>query len=233
MDEPLNVCLDDAEPDIAVELLAALVENQARAAFDPHLVGVLVVGRQRGKCRAGSSRAELNGHEAALLNAVDAIRSLAHVTTPRMQLEVQRDSHPGPWAEGPPAGASQLIHTPETWCRIALLFAGTPGLDASLLTLRRGIKQRGLVELAHAQSLRQQIDTWGGGVEVAGQDPVLVFDDGLGGFLPLSSADVSCRPLSLDSAGVIPVPSTLMVIGRGRVPATPDAPRALPALAAR
>ena len=43
--------------------------------------------------------AELTGHEAALLNAVDAIRSLAHVTTPRMQLEVQRDSHPGPWAE--------------------------------------------------------------------------------------------------------------------------------------
>ena len=44
--------------------------------------------------------AELNGHEAALLNAVDVIRTLAHVTTPRMRLEVQRDSHPGPWAEG-------------------------------------------------------------------------------------------------------------------------------------
>ena len=101
---------------------------------------------------------------------------------------MQRDSHPGPWAEGPPADASRLIHTPETWCRIALLFAGAPGLDASLLTLRRGIKQRGLVELAQSQSLRAQIDAWGGGVEVAGQDPVLVFDDGLGGFLPLSAA---------------------------------------------
>ena len=159
--------------------------------------------------------AELNGHEAALLNAVDAIRSLAHVTTPRMQLEVQRDSHPGPWAEGPPADASRLIHTPETWCRIALLFAGASGLDASLLTLRRGIKQRGLVELAHTQSLRRQIDAWGGGVEVEGQDPVLVFDDGLGGFLPLSEADVSCRPLSLASAGIDPVPSTLMVMAEG------------------
>jgi len=159
--------------------------------------------------------AELNGHEAALLNAVDAIRSLAHVTTPRMQLEVQRDSHPGPWAEGPPADASRLIHTPETWCRIALLFAGASGLEASLLTLRRGIKQRGLVELAQSQSLRRQIDAWGGGVEVAGQDPVLVFDDGLGGFLPLSAADVSCRPLSLASAGVVPVPSTLMVMAEG------------------
>ena len=59
-----------------------------------------------------------------------------------------------------------------------------------MLTLRRGIKQRGLVELAHSQSLRRQIDAWGGGVEVAGQDPVLVFDDGLGGFLPLSAAGV-------------------------------------------
>ena len=47
------------------------------------------------------------------------------------------------------------IHTPETWCRIALLFAGASGLEASLLTLRRGIKQRGLVELAHSQSLRR------------------------------------------------------------------------------
>ena len=92
---------------------------------------------------------------------------------------------------------------------------GAPGLDASLLTLRRGIKQRGLVELAHAQSLRRQIDAWGGGVEVAGQDPVLVFDDGLGGFLPLSWAGVSCQPLSLASAGVVPVPSTLMVMAEG------------------
>ena len=159
--------------------------------------------------------AELTGHEAALLNAVDAVRSLAHVSTPRMQLEVQRDSHPGPWAEQPGADASRLIHTPETWCRIALLFAGASGLDASLLTLRRGIKQRGLVELAHSQSLRAQIDGWGGGVEVEGQDPVLVFDDGLGGFLPFSAADVSCRPLSLASAGVVPVASTLMVMAEG------------------
>ena len=44
---------------------------------------------------------------------------------------------------------------------------------------------------------------------------MLVFDDGLGGFLPLSAADVSCRPLSLASAGVVPVPSTLMVMAEG------------------
>ena len=48
-----------------------------------------------------------------------------------------------------------------------------------------------------------------------GQDAVLVFDDGLGGFLPLSEADLSCEPLSLSSAGIIPAPSTLMVMAQG------------------
>ena len=158
---------------------------------------------------------ELIGHEAALLNAVDALRSLAHLTTPRMQLDVRRDSHPGPWAEGRAVDGSRLVHTPETWCRIALLFAGASGLDASLLTLRRGLKQRGLVELARSENLRRQLDDWGGGIEVDGQDPVLVFDDGLGGFLPLSAADVSCEPLSLAAAGVVPAPSTLMVMAEG------------------
>ncbi len=36
-----------------------------------------------------------------------------------------------------------------------------------------------------------------------GHEAVLVFDDGLGGFLPLSEADLSCDPLSLASAGII------------------------------
>jgi len=35
-------------------------------------------------------------------------------------------------------------------------------LDTSLLTLRRGMKQRGLVELARSGNLRRQIDDWGG-----------------------------------------------------------------------
>ena len=77
------------------------------------------------------------------------------------------------------------------------------------------MKQRGLVELARAGNLRRQIDDWGGGVEVQGGDAVLVFDDGLGGFLPLSEADLSCDPLSLASAGIIPAPSTLMVMAEG------------------
>ncbi len=83
------------------------------------------------------------------------------------------------------------------------------------LTLRRGMKQRGLVELARTGNLRRQIDDWGGGVEVEGQDAVLVFDDGLGGFLPLSEADLSCDPLSFASAGIIPSPSSLMVMAEG------------------
>ena len=159
--------------------------------------------------------AELAGHEAALLNAVDALRSLAHVEgAPRVHLDIQRDSRASCWGEGRPADDARLVHTPETWCRLALLFADATGPEASLLTLRRGTNQRGLVELARSGNLRDQIHGWGG-VGVDGQDPVLVFDDGLGGFLPLSEADLSCQPLSLASAGIIPSPSTLMVMAEG------------------
>ena len=159
--------------------------------------------------------AELSGHEAPFLNAVDAIRSLAQVSTPRMQVEVRRDSRPGYWGTERPGDGSRLIHTPETWCRIALLFAGESDLDASLLTLRRGMKQRGLVELARTGNLRSQIDAWGGGVEASGDGAVLVFDDGLGGFLPLSEADIACDTLSFASVGIVPAPSSLMVMAEG------------------
>ena len=159
--------------------------------------------------------AELNGREAAFLNAVDSIRSLAQVAIPRRQVKVLRDCRPGCWGEGRPADASRLIHSPETWCRIALLFAGAPDLDASLLTLRRGLEQRGLVELQHAGNLRRQIEAWGGGGVGQSGDAVLVFDDGMGGFLPLSASDLACDPLSLASAGVVPAPSTLMAVAEG------------------
>ena len=158
----------------------------------------------------------------AFLNTADADAWDAQVAIPRRQMEVVRHSRPGCWGERQAGDGSRLSHTPETWCRIALLFAGAPGLpketglaDASLLTLRRGMKQRGLVELARSGNLRSQIDGWGGGVEVEGQDSVLVFDDGLGGFLPLSQADLPCEPLSFASAGIIPAPSSLMVIAEG------------------
>jgi len=158
---------------------------------------------------------ELSGHEAPFLNAVDSIRTLAQISTPRMQVEVRRDSRPGFWGEEQPADGSQLIHTPETWCRIALLFAGESGLDASLLTLRRGMIQRGLVELSRSGNLGSQIDAWGGGVEASGDGAVLAFDDGLGGFLPLSEADIACDPLSVASVGIVPAPSSLMVMAEG------------------
>ena len=48
-----------------------------------------------------------------------------------------------------------------------------------------------------------------------GEDPVLVFDDGLGGFLPLSQADLSCDPLSFAEAGIAPSPASLMVMAAG------------------
>jgi NADPH-dependent glutamate synthase beta subunit-like oxidoreductase/NADH:ubiquinone oxidoreductase subunit F (NADH-binding)/formate hydrogenlyase subunit 6/NADH:ubiquinone oxidoreductase subunit I len=159
--------------------------------------------------------AELTGHEAVLFNTAEAIQRLKQAAVPHIQLEVQRNCQQGCWGEGEPGDEARLIHTPETWCRIALLFAGASDLDASLLTLRRGMKQRGLVELARSGNLRSQIDRWGGGVEVEGADPVLAFDDGLGGFLPLSQADLACDPLSLAAAGVIPAPASLMVLAEG------------------
>ncbi len=159
--------------------------------------------------------AGLTGYETAFLNAVDAIRSLAQVASPRRQVEVLRNCRPSCRQERQLNDGSKLVYTPETWCRIALLFAGATGLDASLLTLRRGTELRGLVELAHSANLKQQIDVWRGGAEAEGQDDVLVFDDGLGGFLPLAAADLSCEPLSFAAAGVIPSPSSLMVMAAG------------------
>lgn len=159
--------------------------------------------------------AELIGHEAEFLNVVDAIRSLAQVSSPRMEIEIKRDCRPSCWGMVDAVDHSRLQHTPETWCRIALLFAGTADLDASLVTLRRGIRQRGLVEFSHRGNLKQQISDWGGGVEVQGEQAVLVLDDGLGGYLPLARADLSCDSLSLAAAGIIPSPATLMVMAEG------------------
>ncbi len=158
---------------------------------------------------------ELTGHEAVFLNTVDDIRSLANIAIPRRQIEIIYNRKPDCWSERPSIDNTRLIHTPETWCRIALLFAGESNLDTLLLTLRRGMKQRGLVELRRSGNLKKQIETWGGGIEVEGQDAVLVFDDGMSGFLPLSKSDILCDPLSFMSAGINPTPSTLMVMADG------------------
>ena len=156
--------------------------------------------------------AELNGREAAFLNAVDAIRTLADISNPGSQIDVIRNSRPDCRSEGHPSDRSRLVHSPETWCRIALLFAGKTDLNSSLLTLRQGFNERGLAEFSRTVNLRNQIDKWGGGTATSGSDPILVFDDGLGGFLPLSMSDISSDPYSFLSAGIIPSPSSLMVI---------------------
>ena len=46
----LNIRLDQAEPDISIELLTPFVQHEARAAFYPHLVCVFVVRVQAGEC---------------------------------------------------------------------------------------------------------------------------------------------------------------------------------------
>ena len=155
------------------------------------------------------------GHEAAFLNSVDSIRSLARITKPGRSLEIKRVSRPTCWGDRQPAPETRLVHDPETWCRIALSFAGESKTEGSLITLRQGLEQRGLVQMAHDATLRAQIDAWGGGVEVHDGDAILAFDDGMGGYLPLSAANIACDPVSFASVEVIPAPSSLMVMAEG------------------
>lgn len=160
---------------------------------------------------------ELTGREARLLNALDAMRLKGFTGGRRLQVDVLRNCRPGCWSDGHAGARDRLVHLPETWCRIALLFAGQDpaSLDAGLLTLRRGMKQRGLIEIKRNDKLRRLIYDWGGGVEVMGRDAIVVFDNGMGGFLPLSEADLSCRPLALAAAGLVPAPVSLMILAEG------------------
>ena len=111
---PSVLVIDATGLDVRARGTAAVLDGAPRLLVEGVLIAAGLRDSRQVQLRLP---AELNGHEAVLLNAVDAIRSLAHVTTPRMQLEVQRDSSPGPWTEQPDVEASRLIHTPETWCR--------------------------------------------------------------------------------------------------------------------
>lgn len=197
----------------------------AAAVFDgaPWLLaeGLLIAAGLRGTVNVELRLpAELTGREAGLLNALDTIRLRGLAPGLRLKVEVRRDSLPSPWGEGHAGDGRRLLHTPETWCRIALLFAQQDTAaaavdDRALLTLRRGLRSRGLIELGRHDKLRRLIYDWGGGVEVEGRDAVLVFDGGLGGFMPLSEADLSCHPLTLAAAGIAPSPASLSVMAEG------------------
>ena len=160
--------------------------------------------------------AELTGHEAAFLNAADAIRSLAQVAIPRRQVEVMRDCQPDAWGEGRPDDGSRLIHTPETWCRIALLFAGASGLDASFLTLGRGMPERGLVELDRTANLRGpagRLGRWGR--RRPARTRCSSSTTASAGSCRSPQADLPSDPPSLAAAGIVPAPSTLQVLADG------------------
>ena len=178
--------------------------------------------------------AELNGREAAFLNAVDSIRSLAQVAIPRRQVEVLRDCRPGCWGEGRPADASRLIHSPETWCRIALLFAGRAGprrVAADAPARPRAARPRRAP--ARGQPAGARSRRWGGGDVGQSGDALLVFDDGMGGFLPLSASDLVMRPAVSRVGGRRPGAVHPHGHGGGRLRRQADRARGLPALAAR
>ena len=110
---PSVLVIDATGLDVRARGTAAVLDGAPRLLAE----GVLIAAGLRDS-RTVELRlpAELTGHEAAFLNAVDAIRSLAQVSTPRMQLEVKRDSRPTCWGEGQAGDGSRLVHTPETWC---------------------------------------------------------------------------------------------------------------------
>ena len=191
-----------------------------RARWRPWLLaeGVLIAASLRDSRKVELRLpAELTGHEAAFLNTAEAIQRLKQASVPHIQLEVLRNSRPSCWGEGQASDGSRLVHTPETWCRIALLFAGVPDLDASLLTLRRGMKQRGLVELARSGNLRQPDRRLGRRRWCRARTPCSSSTTGWAASCRSPQADLSCEPLSFAAAGIVPAPSSLMVTGRRRV----------------
>ena len=157
---------------------------------------------------------ELTGHEAAFLNTADAIRGLAQVAIPRRQIEVVRHSRPGCWGERQAGDGARLSHAPETWCRIALLFAGEAGLPKTgcRCVAADPPAWHEATRPGRARTIRQPAQPdrrlgWRRRGPTA-RTPVLVFDDGLGGLPPLSAADLPCEPSSSRRAGIIPAPSS-------------------------
>jgi len=217
---PSLLVIDAAAPDPRALAAAAVFDGAPWLLAEGLLIAAGLRGTFKVELRLPT---ELTGREVGLLNALDTIRLRGLAPGLRLKVEVRRDSLPSPWGEGHASDGTRLLHTPETWCRIALLFAqegaADPAVtDRALLTLRRGLHSRGLIELGRHDMLRRMIYDWGGGIEVGGvegRDAVLVFDGGLGGFMPLSEADLSCHPLTLAAAGVSPSPASLSVMAEG------------------
>jgi NADPH-dependent glutamate synthase beta subunit-like oxidoreductase len=217
---PSELMIDAAGPDPRGLGAAAILERA------PVLVaeGLLIAaGLRDSQSVVLNLPEELAGLEAGLLNAWDAIRSrglMRFTGGHRLSMKVSRGGTPSIWGEGHATDGSRLIHTPETWCRIALAFGANEATQAEiggrmLFTLRRGLRTRGLVELERRDHLRRLIYEWGGGVEVEGHDAILAFDNGQGGFLPLSEADLRCQPEDLAAVGIVPSPTTVMVLPEG------------------
>lgn len=159
----------------------------------------------------------LTGCEAGLFNALDELRGRGLSGGRRLKLEVERAALPTIYGEGAADAlkeGSRLCHTVETWCRLALAFASPAASqpDAFLLTLRRGLRQRGLTEVSRHAPLRRMIYDWGGGVEVVGRDAIIELDGGLGGFLPLADADVRCQPEALAALSITPAPGSIAIL---------------------
>jgi NADPH-dependent glutamate synthase beta subunit-like oxidoreductase/formate hydrogenlyase subunit 6/NADH:ubiquinone oxidoreductase subunit I/NADH:ubiquinone oxidoreductase subunit F (NADH-binding) len=214
---PSELVIDAAGPDPRERAAAAILERAPVLLAEALLIAA---GLRESQGATLILPPELAGLEVGLLNAMDSIRSRGLAQGRRLPVKVSRGGTPRIWGEGHATEGDRLIHTPETWCRIALAFSASEATltDISgrmLFTLRRGLRTRGLVELERRDHLRRLIYEWGGGVEVEGQDAILAFDNGMGGFLPLSDADLRCQPEDLAAVGIAPSPSTVLVLPEG------------------
>jgi NADPH-dependent glutamate synthase beta subunit-like oxidoreductase/NADH:ubiquinone oxidoreductase subunit F (NADH-binding)/formate hydrogenlyase subunit 6/NADH:ubiquinone oxidoreductase subunit I len=212
---PSFLVVDAATPDPHALSAAAILERAPMLLAEGLLIAAGLRGSEKLRLRLPES---FSGREAGLFNALDEIRARGLCGGRRLKVEVERGALPTIYGEGHETDGQALCHTAETWCRVALAFAAEPSEeteDAILLTLRRGLRARGLIQVARRDHLRRLIYDWGGGVEVEGQDAILEFDAGLGGFLPLADADVRCQPEELAALGLTPSPGSLAVLAEG------------------
>jgi NADPH-dependent glutamate synthase beta subunit-like oxidoreductase/NADH:ubiquinone oxidoreductase subunit F (NADH-binding)/formate hydrogenlyase subunit 6/NADH:ubiquinone oxidoreductase subunit I len=212
---PSLLVVDAATPDPHALSAATILDRSPMLLAEGLLIAAGLRSSEKLRLRLPEA---FSGREAGLFNALDEIRARGLCGGRRLKVEVERAALPTIYGEGHETDGQQLCHTAETWCRVALAFgAGSAdeNEDAILLTLRRGLRARGLIQVARQDHLRRLIYDWGGGVEVEGQDAILEFDAGLGGFLPLADADVRCEPEELAALGLTPSPGSLAILAEG------------------
>ncbi|HID28603.1 MAG TPA: hypothetical protein EYP19_01215, partial [Desulfobacterales bacterium] len=168
--------------------------------------------------------AGLHDFESGLLNALEIIEERNLSSGRQLDLELIRDPVPSilsgdfPYSNQEPA----LVHHLETWYHLALVFSlgaahyKTLGLEGQtgtyLITVGGKVKRPGLVEAPMGVKLWHVIEALTGGPESSISPLALSLDDGMGGFLSVSTAQIPMAPEEMGSAGVSPAPMTIWLL---------------------